>query len=198
MTHVKSGAAVFLDRDGTLIRDIGYLRRVDDLEVLPRVPEALVLLREQGFKLVLVTNQSAIARGWLSETELADIHAALSAGLARRGASVDAIYYCPHHPLYGTGAYKRRCSCRKPGRGMIDRAIAELGVDPGASYVVGDQQGDVALARRIGATAVLIAPRQAALHERETELAVADDLWNAAQWIIADARRAHAAGEFVS
>ena len=81
---------------------------------------------------------------------------------------------------------------------MIDRAIAELGVDPGASYVVGDQQGDVALARRIGATAVLIAPRQAALHERETELAVADDLWNAAQWIIADARRAHAAGEFVS
>jgi D-glycero-D-manno-heptose 1,7-bisphosphate phosphatase len=180
---------VFLDRDGTLIRDVGYLRRIDELEILPKVPEALRLLREQGFKLVVVTNQSAIARGWLSEAELAEIHATLGAELARSGARLDAIYYCPHHPAEGEGAYKRQCTCRKPDSGMIERAAAELGVDPSASYVVGDQQTDVELAQRIGATPVLIRRAGASTNEARA-VATAGDLWEAAGWIGEHAKQA--------
>ena len=180
---------MFLDRDGTLIRDVGYLRRIDELEILPKVPEALQLLREQGFKLVVVTNQSAIARGWLSEAALAEIHAALGAKLARSGARLDAIYYCPHHPVEGEGAYRRQCTCRKPDSGMIERAAAELGVDPSASYVIGDQKTDVELAQRIGATAVLI--RRPGLPTNEARATVtAVDLWEAAGWITEHAKQA--------
>jgi D-glycero-D-manno-heptose 1,7-bisphosphate phosphatase len=181
--------AVFLDRDGTLIRDVGYLRRIDDLEILPKVPEALRLLREQGFKLVMVTNQSAVARGWLTEVELAEIHATLSDELARSGARLDAIYYCPHHPIEGAGVYKRQCTCRKPDSGMVERAAAELGVDPSASYVVGDQKTDVELARRIGATPVFIR-RSASLTGDVRGIAAAGDLWEAAGWIIEHAKQA--------
>jgi D-glycero-D-manno-heptose 1,7-bisphosphate phosphatase len=180
---------VFLDRDGTLIRDVGYLRRIDELEILPMVPEALRLLRLQGFKLVVVTNQSAIARGWLSEAELAEIHATLSAELARSGARLDAIYYCPHHPVEGEGGYRWQCTCRKPDSGMIERAAAELGVDPSASYVVGDQQTDVELAQRIGATPVLIRRAGASTNEARA-VATAGDLWEAAGWIGEHAKQA--------
>lgn len=195
MTQPKPGAAVFLDRDGTLIRDVGYLRRIDELEVLPRVPEALRLLRERGFKLVLVTNQSAIARGWLSEHDLAAIHAALIGELARGGAQLDAMYYCPHHPIEGTGAYRLLCDCRKPDRGMIDRAVTDLAVNPMVSYVVGDQDSDVALARRIGATAVRIRRRSAAEAEENEQIAAVADLWDAARWIIEHARQTAAREE---
>ena len=188
MSPLRPGAAVFLDRDGTLIRDTGYLRRIEDLDVLPRVPEALCRLRERGFKLVLVTNQSAIARGWLSEEELAAIHGALTAKLARSAALLDAIYYCPHHPVEGIGAYRRLCTCRKPDRGMIDRAVTELAVDPTVSYVVGDQNTDIALARRIGSTPVLIRRDPADATESPANVAVATDLWDAANWIIEHAR----------
>lgn len=187
-TELGRGAAVFLDRDGTLIRDVGYLRRIDEIEILPKVPEALCLLREAGFKLVLVTNQSAIARGWLSEAELAAIHAALTAALERSGARLDAIYYCPHHPTEGSGAYRTDCTCRKPDRGMIDRAAAELGTDPAISYVVGDQKTDIELARRVGAKAVLLRGRASPADEHGAAV-VSDDFWTAARWIVGEAAR---------
>jgi D-glycero-D-manno-heptose 1,7-bisphosphate phosphatase len=194
MTRQKPTAAVFLDRDGTVIRDVGYLRRVDQLAVLARVPEALCLLREHGFKLVLVTNQSAIARGWLAESELAIIHSALNVKLAHRGARLDAIYYCPHHPMEGTGKYRRLCSCRKPAPGMIDRAVIELAVDPTRSYVVGDQRTDIELARCVGAVPVLIRGK---VREPEgvEDVAMATDLWNAASWIIKHSQRHVRRGE---
>jgi D-glycero-D-manno-heptose 1,7-bisphosphate phosphatase len=185
---LKRGAAVFLDRDGTLIRDVGYLRRIDEMEILPKVPEALRLLRRQGFKLVLVTNQSAVGRGWLSEEELAAIHAALGAALAGGGARLDAIYYCPHHPVEGKGAYRQQCACRKPDIGMVERASAELGVDPAASYVVGDQKIDVELARRVGAAALLIGSARSPLEAVRAD-AVVEDLWQAARWIVEHAAR---------
>jgi D-glycero-D-manno-heptose 1,7-bisphosphate phosphatase len=195
ISDLKPGAAVFLDRDGTLIRDVGYLRRIDDLEILPKVPEALCLLRAQGFKLVLVTNQSAVARGWLLEEELAAIHAALGAALARGGARLDAIYYCPHHPVEGQGAYRLHCACRKPDIGMIERAAVELGVGPAASYVVGDQQTDVELARRAGATALLIDREPPPSTVAARPGAVVGDLWQAARWIVEHARQSGNAEE---
>ena len=175
-------AAVFLDRDGTLIRDVGYLRRPDQIEILPRVPAALRLLRDHGFKLVVVTNQSAVARGWMSEEVLAEIHDALAGQLAQSGAGLDAIYYCPHHPVEGKGIYRQACSCRKPNTGMIERACMELELDPSASYVIGDQQTDIELAERIGATAFRIRPASTG--------AGAVDLWQAAQWIVERSKQA--------
>lgn len=190
MTGTRHGAAVFLDRDGTLIRDVGYLRQVDQVEILPKVPAALCLLREQGFKLVLVTNQSAIARGWLTERDLGTIHEALAVQLARCGARLDAIYYCPHHPEEGTGIYRVVCRCRKPDVGMIERASEELGVNPAVSYVVGDQKTDMELAERIGARALLIRGKPGhGGHNTRTSPTVAD-LWEATRWIIDHTKRA--------
>ena len=185
-----SGRAVFLDRDGTLIRDVGYLRRIEQIEILPQVPAALRLLRERGFKLVVVTNQSAVARGWMSEQELGKIHGALHAELARRGAALDGLYYCPHHPTEGSGVFRVTCRCRKPNAAMIERASAELGLDPMRSYVIGDQQTDVELAARVGATAVLIRGDQAVPGNDRAGGPAAADLWGAALWIVAHEKRA--------
>ena len=177
-------AAVFVDRDGTLIRDVGYLCREEQLEILPRVPEALRLLKEKGYKVVVITNQSAVARGRLTESLLAEIHRELLRRLARSGAQVDGVYYCPHHPTEGFTPYKAICDCRKPNTGLIRRAAAELGVAISHSYVVGDQSTDMELAARSGAKGIWIhapgAPHAAippgAAH-------VVESLWEAARWI---------------
>ncbi|MGH7797733.1 MAG: D-glycero-alpha-D-manno-heptose-1,7-bisphosphate 7-phosphatase [Candidatus Binatia bacterium] len=186
--------AVFLDRDGTLIRDVGYLRRVEQIEILPRVPDALRLLREHGFKLVVVTNQSAVARGWLSERDLNEIHGALNAALAQGGARLDGIYYCPHHPTEGTGVLRVDCCCRKPDVGMIGRASTELGLIPAQSYVVGDQKTDIELADRIGATALLIRGDQAAPVDDIAGVPTVADLWHAALWIVEHKNRTQKVG----
>ena len=184
---VKNEAAVFLDRDGTIIREVGHLHRRDQVEILPRVPEAIRLLRAQGFCVVVVTNQSAVARGLLTEEELGMIHAELKARLAQEEAHLDGIYYCPHHPTEGNGAYRCACNCRKPNTGMIAKAAADLGLDPSRSYVVGDQVADMELADRVGAKGVRIA-RQVVAGDDSTEPGrpVVADLWQAAEWIVGD------------
>lgn len=185
MALAAKGAAVFLDRDGTLIREVNYLCSVEQIEILPGVAQALRLLRERGFKLVMVTNQSVIARGGLSEAGLQDIHAQLSAQLGADGASLDAIYYCPHHPSEGMGEYRVVCRCRKPNTGMIERAVEDLDVDAARSFVVGDQMTDVELAHRIGAAAIFIGRDDAAAKTARTlNVPVVDDLLQAAHWII--------------
>lgn len=176
--------AVFLDRDGTLIREVGHLRRLDQMEILPRVPEAIRLLRQRGFCLVVVTNQSVVARGWLTEAELGRIHEELNARLKGEGAALDAFYYCPHHPTEGTGAYTRACDCRKPKAGLVLRAAAELGLDLPMSYLVGDQEIDMELADRVGATGVHIAGALENGAAARSKHIVMPDLWQAAQWIV--------------
>lgn len=176
-------AAVFVDRDGTLIRDVGYLHRKEQLEILPQVPEALRLLKGKGYKVVVITNQSAVARGQLTEDVLAEIHRELFRRLARSGAEVDGIYYCPHHPTEGLGHYKIHCDCRKPDTGMICKAAAELGLAPWRSYVVGDQMIDMELAARCGAKGVWIRePGDPSLEPPPGVARVVADLWEAARW----------------
>ncbi len=177
-------AAVFLDRDGTLIRDVGYLCREEQLEILPRVPEAIRRLRDGGFKIVVITNQSAVARGRLFEADLLKINQILRERLARDGALLDGIYYCPHHPTEGTGLYTMECDCRKPKTGLIRRAAADLQLDASVSYVVGDQAVDMELAQRAGAAAILLCGKQNSQAEAVRNAHCVADLWQAAQWIL--------------
>ncbi|MGH7251558.1 MAG: lipopolysaccharide heptosyltransferase II [Nitrospiraceae bacterium] len=143
------GVTIFMDRDGTLNRDTGYVKTPEELELFPGVVEAVARLNQAGARVVLTTNQSGVARGLFTTAALDAIHARLRALLEAGGASLDAIYYCPHHP-------DDACSCRKPQTGLVDRAVSDLGLDPSRAYVVGDQNRDMELARRIGARSVLV------------------------------------------
>ena len=178
--------AVFVDRDGTLIRDVGYLCRLDQMEILPRVPEALGLFKAKNYKVVVITNQSAVARGRLSENLLGEIHRELLRRLALGGGGVDAVYYCPHHPTEGLGRYQTVCDCRKPAIGLIQRATAEHGLEPSRSYVVGDQITDMEMAARSGARGIWILPSGAEPVEAPARVVhIARDLWDAACWVAA-------------
>lgn len=188
MTENSRKAGVFVDRDGTLIKEVGYLSRLEQIEVLPRVPEAIQLLRREGLKVAVVTNQSAVARGIITEDNLRQIHKELTAQLARRGAFLDGIYYCPHHPTEGADPYRISCDCRKPNVGLAQRAAEELHLDVSLSYVVGDQSGDMELAARIGAKGVLIKSGDGAGGGQKSAAGIlaAKDFWEAAQWVIQD------------
>jgi D-glycero-D-manno-heptose 1,7-bisphosphate phosphatase len=190
MSAAAKGAAVFLDRDGTLIREVNYLVAVDQIEILPGVTAALRHLAQCGFKLVMVTNQSAVARGMLTETGLRQIHAEIVARLAQDGARLDGIYYCPHHPTEGLGEYRIACDCRKPKPGMIERAAADLKIDPARSYMVGDQLTDMELAIAVGATGILLDRNDAMSGARlAARLPMCADLGGAAAWIVERLRK---------
>ena len=142
----KVHKAVFVDRDGTIARDVPYCSRPEDFELLPGVAAGIRLLNEHGFKVVVVTNQSGIARAYFTEEMLAGIHEKMQKELARHGAYVDAICYCPHHP-------DDHCECRKPKPGMVLQAAHDLHIDLSQSYVIGDRDIDVELAGRAGCRA---------------------------------------------
>jgi len=148
--------AVFLDRDGTIIEDVDFLTDVEQLRILPGAPGALRRLKEAGFLLFVVTNQSAVARGTLTEEKLALIHEELNRRLAAEGAGIDAFYYCPHLPDGIVERYARVCDCRKPAPGLITRAAREWDVDPSRSYAAGDSERDVEAGRRAGCFTILV------------------------------------------
>lgn len=179
---------IFVDRDGTLIKEVGYLRRLEQIEILPGVPEAIQLLRQQGLKVAVITNQSAVARGLITEGELREIHQKLSDELARHGAFLDGIYYCPHHPTEGVEPYRIVCDCRKPKAGLARRAAADLNMDIARSYVVGDQSSDMELASRIGAKGILIKGEANGQQGQGAgvEVVAVRDFWEAAQRVIQD------------
>ena len=131
---------VFLDRDGTLVRDAGYTHRLSDYALLPNVVEGLRLLVAAGFRLAIVTNQSGIGRGYFREADYRAYQEHLEADLARQGIPIERSYFCPHRPDEG-------CACRKPRPGLLERAQAELGADLAESWVIGDAARDVDLAR---------------------------------------------------
>ncbi len=139
--------AAFLDRDGTLMEDSGFIGDPQRIRVLPGVPEALQLLEGAGYLRVVVTNQSGVARGFFGEPDVVRVNDALAASLAQDGATLDAFYYCVH--LDG-------CDCRKPLPGLVRTAVAELGVDLDGSVLFGDRDSDVALAHNVGIPAILI------------------------------------------
>jgi D-glycero-D-manno-heptose 1,7-bisphosphate phosphatase len=148
--------AVFIDRDGTLNEDIGYVSSREELVLFPWASESVRLVNEAGWLAVVITNQSGIARGMYSEQTLSSIHSEMIGRLAESGARVDAIYYCPHHPRIGNSQYKKICDCRKPQTGMLKRAAEELNIDLTRSFVIGDKSSDINLAENAGAHGVLV------------------------------------------
>jgi heptosyltransferase-2 len=183
------GVTVFLDRDGTLNYDPGYLKVVAELKLLSGVGPALARLKGAGARLVVVTNQSGVGRGIFSLKDLEAIHARLQGLLEQEDAALDAIYFCPHHPDAG-------CRCRKPEVGMVERAVSELHLDLRRSYLIGDHARDIQLAHRVGAKAILLTtvPVDAqALDMLKAEQAmpdaVAKSMADAVDWILADAAK---------
>jgi len=148
--------AVFIDRDGTLNVDAGYIADPEDLVVYPFSGRAVRLLNENGIKAIVVTNQSTVARGYCSEAMIDAIHAKLRDELRKDGAYLDAVYYCPHHPEIGDQRYQVVCQCRKPKAGMLHRAQREHNIDLGRSYVIGDKTLDIEMARSVGARGALV------------------------------------------
>jgi len=148
--------AVFLDRDGTMVQEVDYLREISQLRLLRGTAAAIRRLNEAGFAVVLATNQSGIARGLLTESELQTIHDELKRRLALQGARLDAIYHCPHHPEAAVAAYRKRCRCRKPAPGLLLQAARDLDLDLRRSYAVGDSARDVEAGARAGCRTILV------------------------------------------
>ena len=184
-------SAVFLDRDGTIIEDVGFLRRLDQIALFPWSVDAIRALNRAGLAVVVTTNQAGIARGMFTEAFVDETHRELERRLEAGQARIDAYYYCPHHPTKGVVAeYACVCDCRKPASGMIDRAARDLGLEPARSFVVGDKWLDVGMARAAGARAILVRSGLGAEQERSKAPAdpdadaIVDNLAAAASWIL--------------
>lgn len=148
--------AVFLDRDGTLNEEVDFLRTPDELRLIAGAASAVRTLNTLGLITLVISNQSGVARGFLTEADLVSIHARLEDELRTGGARVDRIYYCPHHPTEGNPPFKIACECRKPKPGMLKQGEVEWGVDLNRSFVVGDRIADVQAGQAVGATTVLV------------------------------------------
>lgn len=186
--NVMPCKAVFLDRDKTLIEDPGYISDPSLVKLLPGVADALRMLSEAGYKLVLVTNQSGIARGMLSEERLALVHGELNRQLAEHGAALDAIYYCPFHPEGTVAQYTKETDCRKPGPGMLLQAASEMYLDLSNSWMVGDSARDIEAGKRALCRTVRIrsGPPQRVEGELQADYTVADMLGAARTILHAD------------
>jgi D-glycero-D-manno-heptose 1,7-bisphosphate phosphatase len=180
-------AGVFLDRDGTLIEEVGYLDCLERLTVFPFSVDAVRLLNRAGLAVVVVTNQSGVARGYFDEPVVEATHRQIAALFARGNARVDGFYYCPHHPEGRVAAYRLECDCRKPKPGLLLRAAQELDIDLRRSFAVGDRAHDIATGVNAGARGVLVRTGYGRAHEAEAATlaaAVTDNLAEAVSWIL--------------
>lgn len=178
--------AVFLDRDGTLIEEVGYLDRLDRIQFFPYSIDAIRLLNRAGFAVVVVTNQAGIGRGFFDETFVESTHRVLSATLTAGSARIDAFYFCPHHPEATRPGYRQACDCRKPQPGLLKRAAQDHDIDLGASFAVGDRLHDLAAGAAVGARGVLVRTgygSRVATPDHGAS-AVADNLMGAVSWIL--------------
>ena len=156
MTTSKNHRAVFVDRDGTMIEDVGYLDRLDRLKLFPYTVDAIRLLNRGGFKVIVVTSQAGVANGIVTEEFLAQAHDAIAKKVAGAGGRIDGFYYCPHLPTAAVEKYRTECDCRKPKPGMIHTAARDLSLDVGRSFVVGDRWRDIEMGQAAGAAGILV------------------------------------------
>lgn len=188
---MKGKAAVFLDRDGTINEQMGYINHTCRFQLLPGAAEAIKKLNDANIPVVVVSNQSGLARGYFPEELLTEVHEKMHTLLAEKGAKVDAIYYCPHHPEAKEERFRKKCNCRKPQPGLILQAAEALQLDPKKSFVVGDRWSDIKTAANCGARSILvrtgygrgdeqfIGPSQEVQPQKKC-----DDLLDAVDWIL--------------
>lgn len=188
-------AAIFLDRDGNINRDVGYPSSFDQVEIYPYSFEAVLKINQAGLLAVVITNQSGVGRGLIEEPQLRDIHDRMQEAFRQQEAHFDGIYYCPHFVSSRIPVYDKDCECRKPRPGMGLRAAAELGIDTSRSYMVGDKVEDVQFGWNLGARSVLVLTGYgqaslAKLRAQGTEPAhVAQNLLDAVNWILEEENR---------
>ena len=149
-------SAVFLDRDGTINLDKGYFYLPEEFEFEQGSIEAIRLLNQAGYKVFVISNQAGIALGHFNEVQVDELHKWLIAELAKHGAHIDGVYYCPHHPKLGIGNYKTACDCRKPSPGLLVKAATEWEIDLEESYMVGDHNSDVEAGRAAGVKSIFV------------------------------------------
>jgi D-glycero-D-manno-heptose 1,7-bisphosphate phosphatase len=181
--------AVFLDRDGTLIEEAGYLDRLERLVFYPYSVDAVRLLNRADLAVVIITNQAGVARGIFQEGFVAEAHRHVTMTLARGGARIDGFYYCPHHPEASVEQYRKSCECRKPQPGMLRRAAEDLKLDLARSFVIGDRWHDLQAGDAVGTRGILVRTGYGRTEEASPTRAVrpaaiVDNLIEAASWIL--------------
>jgi histidinol-phosphate phosphatase family protein len=181
--------AVFLDRDGTMIEDVGYLDRLQRLKLFPYTVDAIRLLNRAGFKIVVVTSQAGIANGVVTEAFVKEAHDEITQRAAAGGARIDAFYYCPHSPTAVVDKYRTECDCRKPKPGMIHSAQRDLSLDLGRSFCVGDRWRDMEMGQAAGVTGILVETGYGATEARRrpaniAPVTVVADLIEATTWML--------------
>jgi len=179
-------SAVFLDRDGTINVEREFIHRIEDFEFIPGAPQAIRLLKAAGFMVIVVTNQSGVARGYYDEAAIDLLHRHMDAELAGFGAVIDAYYFCPHHPEHGTGKYRKQCGCRKPLAGMLYQAAEDFSLDLTTSYIIGDRLADVEAGLNAGCIPLLVRTGYGADEsiKLQPDIPVYDDLLSAARAIV--------------
>ena len=189
MSGTHLAPTVFLDRDGTLIEEVGYLSHLDRIVLYPWSIESVKLLNRAGFKVVVVTNQAGVARGLFDEDFIDEAHRFLDQKFSDGGATIDKFYYCPHHPEASVEAYRSECDCRKPKAGMLWKAAQELELELSHSFVIGDRLSDLRLGQAVGARSLLVRTGYGETTAREltddVEVAyTAPELMTAVAWIL--------------
>jgi len=188
MSNTKQ-PAIFLDRDGTMIEEVDFLTSESDIDIYPFTVEALTILRELGYLLIVVSNQSGVARGYLTEQRVMEINEEIFRRLEEQGARPDFFFYCPHHPEAENEIYRVDCNCRKPKTGMIDTALQMVDIDLSKSFSIGDKLSDVSLAQNVGGRGILVLTGYGQLEEARIEPSgiipdrIVPTLLDAAQWI---------------
>jgi D-glycero-D-manno-heptose 1,7-bisphosphate phosphatase len=184
--------AVFLDRDGTINEEVGYLSRLEQLQLFPSSSAAIRILNQRGIPVIVVTNQSGVARGYFKEDFVHEVHSFLQEQLGMEDAHIDAFYYCPHHPTEGLSPYLQVCSCRKPEVGMLQQAARDLHLDLSRSYMVGDMMKDVLAGKKAGTKGILVMTGYGPGEKPDKGLLpdyTAPDLLAAVDWIMKDMAR---------
>ena len=189
MSGTHLAPTVFLNRDGTLIEEVGYLSHLDRIALYPWSIESVKLLNRAGFKVVVVTNQAGVARGLFDEDFIDEAHRFLDQKFSDGGATIDKFYYCPHHPEASVEAYRSECDCRKPKAGMLWKAAQELQLELSHSFVIGDRLSDLRLGQAVGARSLLVRTGYGETTAREltddVEVAyTAPELMTAVAWIL--------------
>lgn len=181
--------AVFLDRDGVIIADTGYIDSIKRVFFLPGVAEGLKKLQEKGFMLVIITNQSGVARGFFSEQTLKGINKNILDRLKIQGVEIEKVYYCPHHPEGKIKEYTLQCDCRKPLPGMILQAARELNIDLGASFLIGDSERDILAGQSAGCKTILLKNPKKELNSSVKPDKIVENLQQAVEFIFEEAAK---------